>query len=257
MNKTNNVIQRICKYCEEGNVEEINNLFAELEFKTHEYSPIKNSNYLKIIITESLRHKKLNIIKHIYDSLEQLRNSYSYSLDIFRTNLYIICENNDLATFKFFFEQLNNDISNSDFEKIALYSCKNGSLEVFQFLMESPTFERFISHRKYLNNILDCSSPKSKNIIKYCLNYEKTNNTIKQLLLLKKLYEHNQLELIEFLILEKNMLYSKKVKKEISLLSPCKEINLQAIFEKQKILQQAKIIEENTITTNNTKKLKI
>lgn len=248
--------------CEQGDLGKVKTLMVKLEIKVSYYI-----NRHAIVCAAKKNHLPvleyfLNEFKNDYDSKIQKstldsqsyplkdrsfkESLYGYMIDSFRDSMVEVCTKGYLDILRFYIDFLGDIPNINDFEKCAKLSCENGHFQMTQYLLETPKAQDFIDQKKYYNSILPTTNVKANDTIKYFLDSPNYVEKIKLLKLLESAYYDNNGEIIEYLIIDKNMLYSKKVKQKVENWTNKleREYNIPKIFKNREIYLLAKKLEE-------------
>lgn len=229
---------------------------------------IHDHNNFRISIIKASSNNQIEVLKHLFNAFddeynksqlieeqdENKRNNfrayvYKFNFDNFGSTILEVCEKGYLDIFKLFVDRLNGITNVSRYETCMQHAFKGGQLEIIKYMLELPEAEYYIQNKKYYNSLFDTSNPKGNNIIKYFLDNDDLNKHIKQLKLLDYAYNRKNREIVEYIIVDKDMLYSKKVKKAVENMTH--EIDIPELFNKREIIKLAKELEQEL---NNEKK---
>ena len=243
------------------NTEDLNIIYEPRKFKnaivkatsTNQYEIIK---YLFDIFDEEVKKGDL-LASQNPRYMNQLRYHGShFNFDNYENPILVTCKNGYLNIFKLFFERLGG-LSIHRYERCSMYASQQGQLEIMKFLLSTSDAKTYINQKKYYNHILFPSSIKGNNVTKYFLDNENLSIHVKQLPLLERAYENSNKEIIDYLIFEKNMLYSKKIRKAVEGMVN-EEYNIPELFKKRNEMQElSQELEENPINSENKRRLKI
>lgn len=252
-------LEEYLQACITGNMEYIEENSADI---------IHVHNNFRISIIKASSNNQIEVLKHLFNAFddeynksqlieeqdENKRNNfrayvYKFNFDNFGSTILEVCEKGYLDIFKLFVDRLNGITNVSRYETCMQHAFKGGQLEIIKYLLLLPEAEYYLHSKKYYNSILDTSNPKGNNIIKYFLDNDELNKHIKQLKLLDYAYNRKNREIVEYIILEKDMPYSKKVKKAVENMTY--KINVPELFDKRAVI---KLAEELGQELNNDKK---
>lgn len=215
--------------CKNGTTHDINpEIFHEIDYSNKYYvnqglllaCNLDNKNVVSYVFQELKVGYKNKINELLEDSPEEEKSKhaqnrmFNYVLEFFRENLADICKCS-VDMVQIFTKELDNKIPNStDFGNCLKASSEAGNLPLIKHLLSTKENSTFIEQWKYYNNYLD-TKKEANEVIKYLLEKPELAQHIKALKLFQSAYENDNQYLVEYFIFDKNMHYSKKVKKTV------------------------------------------
>lgn len=274
----NNNLAQYYQACEDGNLDKIKILMTTLDMgvsyydNRHAIITASKNNQLSVleffielfeIEYENKKNDPEKSSQLLYDSKIRSFKEYFHGkmVDFFRDSMQEICTKGYLEVLKFYVNFIGNIPSINDFEKCARWCCEYGHLEMTKYLLNTPKAQYYINEKKHYNSILPTTNTQANETIKYFLDQPQYSEKIKLLKLLERAYEDDNSEIIEYIIFDKNMLYSKKVKQAVeSWTAPNRKYDIPQLFkDREKYLLCKKVENEIPQKTESiiTKKLKI
>jgi hypothetical protein len=235
---------------------------------------VHDHNYFRSALVRASSANQFEVVKHLFDVFDEEKrkaqliedethnkNKFSYyvyrfDFDNYSSTILEVCEKGYLDIFKLFINHLNGITNISRYETCMQHAFNGGQLEVIKYMLELPEDKYYIDNKKYYNSILDTSNPQGNHIIKYFLDNDELNKHVKQLKLLDYAYNRKNREIVEYIILEKDMLYSKKIKKAVEHMTY--EIDIPDLFNKREVIKLARELEQELSGDKKScKKIKI
>jgi hypothetical protein len=240
------------KACRKGDMEKIKAGTTESFFD--------NYYQLRLAVNNACIGKQLEVVKYLFNSIPEDRKVYSTyhcNFENFGASIFECCKNGSIDILDFFRDQMNGITNLHHFETCARTAYANGQLEVVKHLLTSSEGEYFISQKKYYNTIFSTDYPKGNDVAKYLLSNEKFNQHIKMVSLLERAYQSKNVELVEYMIFDLDIQYSKKVKRAVQFFKS-EGLDIPHLFANRDKIKLAQALElELTNDKEKSKRLKI
>lgn len=260
-----NKLEQYFQACILGDIETIKKDTEKLKI-------IYNYSYFRHAVMKATDTNQFNIIKYLFNKFDEVAkyselqesqdpnynnpfrySTYNFNFENYGISILETCKNGYLDILKFFIDRLGGIGNINNYEKCARSACENGHLDVVKYLLSIPDAENFINYKKYYNCLFTSHNFKGNHVIKYFLDDEQLNKHVKQLALLTDAYYKKNKEIVEYLVIDKNMLYSKKIKKAVEGLNSV-ECNIPQLFEKREIIKLAEQLNTELNNKSDSKK---
>jgi hypothetical protein len=199
--------------CHDGDMEKVKAGTKELNI----FKDLFNYTF-RNAINAACQGKQLDVIKYLFNEIpEENKTHYVYKchFDDYGNSILETCKNGSIEILDFFRNRSGFLGNVNNFEKCAREAYQNGQLDVIKHLLSLPDGKDYIIYKKYYNSIFSTDYTEGNTVAKYFLSNQNLSKDIKTLRLLERAYESDNVELVEYMIFDLDMQYSKKVKKTV------------------------------------------